>query len=172
MSTVKKHERVEIPKFKVGVLANQIRKEMALLILRDFGLKQGKYTANFPKLDTEDSETLEEILSKYGIEQDIKLNYPAFFLDSERERMLDMSAQLVKEVFIANSIYPNCKAEAEERRIRMDRAIGLCFVMLQELSFCADVLGIKLEKYERYIRLINQEIQMIKSWRSDNNKFL
>jgi len=88
--------------------------------------------------------------------------------------MLSLCESLINYIVGANSIYPTCKEEYNERRLLQDKAIGCCRTMLTQFQIISYVLSgyIKVDKYKRYINMINQEIRLLKGWRAKGNKFL
>jgi len=52
------------------------------------------------------------------------------FLDVRCTTLEKLTDDLLYNIKIANSIYPTCIAELEERRLSMGRAIGICYAIL------------------------------------------
>ena len=70
----------------------------------------------------------------------------------------------------ANSIYPVCMAEWEERRLYQDRAIGNCEILFQEMAYALSILPVDVDKYMRYVDIIQRQIALLKGWRKSDNK--
>ena len=81
---------------------------------------------------------------------------------------------LINYIISANSIYPTCIEEYNERRLLQDKAIGCCRALLTQFQIITYVLNgyVKVDKYKRYIDMVNQEIRLLKGWRAKGNKFL
>ena len=78
---------------------------------------------------------------------------------------------IVREVYIANSIYPTCEDELVERRIHQDLAVGYCYDLTQELQYAIETLPVDVNTYLRFGDMIQTEINLIKGWRKSDNKF-
>ena len=77
---------------------------------------------------------------------------------------------MVKEIVMANSIYPICREEAVERRIHQDKAISLCFSLVVELQSLASNFPVNLNELVRIIETADSEIEYLKGWRKSDNK--
>ena len=67
----------------------------------------------------------------------------------------------------------NLKAVMEElmeRRMFQNNAIGQCYRLLQELQYSIEVLPVDIEKYARFVEVIEKEIYLLKGWRKKDNK--
>jgi len=56
------------------------------------------------------------------------------FLDMRSRALEDLTDKLVFYIKIANSIYPHCIAEWEERRVAQGKAIGTCYAILTNMQ--------------------------------------
>ena len=72
---------------------------------------------------------------------------------------------------MANSIYPNSIEEYNLRREFQNRAIGLCFSLINELQYLLEVLNVDGDNYLNYYEMIREEVALIKGWRKSDNKF-
>lgn len=72
------------------------------------------------------------LMKEYGINRKKAYAsvYPQWLSEDEKLYFIRMSRDMVKEIVMANSIYPICREEAVERRIHQDRAISLCFSLV------------------------------------------
>ena len=141
--TVHKSERKQ-SKFQVVVNANRIRKELLEYVLVDFGLTQGI------------TETEQWLLMRC------------------RDRIFDCLSELVSEITLANSVnvhYLKTWDAYYERYHHQNLALAKCHQLIQEIQTITDcVHGINVNKYMRTIRLIDDEIGLIKGWRKADNQ--
>lgn len=128
--------------FKVITMSFEIRRELTTYVLRDFAI-------------------------------DGKLDYmEQFFLDDERREILQDVRSASACLEMANSIYITCMREYEERRIWQEKALGYYNRLIQELRYVIYTLRgkINVNKYDAAIRMIYNEIGLIKAWRKSDNK--
>lgn len=92
------------------------------------------------------------------------------FLEMRSRTLEELTDKLLYHIKIANSIYPTCIAEWEERRVSIGKAIGTCYAILTNLQRIMIRLRIPDEKYiidtENIMRMINS----LKAWRKSDNK--
>ena len=69
------------------------------------------------------------------------------FLEIRYRTLEQLTDRLLYHIKIANSIYPVCMAEWEERRIAMDKAIGTCYAILTNFQRIMIRLRIPDNKY-------------------------
>lgn len=93
------------------------------------------------------------------------------FLQIRSMSLQKVTDQLLYYIKIANSIYPTCLAEYEERRISMDKAIGTCFFILTNYQRILMRLKIPDNKYTEDILIITKMINSLKAWRKSDNRF-
>lgn len=103
-----------------------LRKDITDLLLRDFGYSPEKakerLSRRFGGKDYEDLSDVDKtlydrILQKHGSFED-------WFIIGEREIVIDCLRKIGEHVYTANSIYPTCVRELEERRMHQDLAIN------------------------------------------------
>lgn len=153
--------------------AIKLRKEMTSLLLRDFGIKAKNKDVNiYPKqykMDKEDGDKFVELCEKYKITTLVE-TYPDWLIIEFRKTILYNLRDLIKCITQANSIYPVCIAEYEERRTWQNRAIGDCETLLQEMAYIISVVPVDANKYMLYVDMIQREIALLKGWRKADNK--
>ena len=153
--------------------AIKLRKRMTELLLRDFGIKQKNTDVNvFAReyaMDKADKSLFNELCEKYKITTLVE-SYPRWLINEFRESILINLRELLANITAANSIYPICIEEWNERRIRQDRAIGNCETLLQEMAYVIATVPVDAEKYMEYVWLIEKEIALLKGWRKSDNK--
>ena len=125
--------------------ARKMRKELTMLVLRDFGIhsRGAKFKPEgfYDELLEDFSRNVRHLL---------------------RNLMLNITA--------ANTIYPVNDFEIQTRRQYQTAAIVNCEQLLQEILYCEDVLPVKVSKFIPYIEQIEFEISLLKGWRKANSK--
>lgn len=74
------------------------------------------------------------------------------FLEMRSRALEDLTDKLVFYIKIANSIYPQCITEWEERRVAQGKAIGTCYAILTNMQRIMMRLRIPDNKYTLDIR--------------------
>ena len=92
------------------------------------------------------------------------------FLDIRCRSLEELTDTLLYHIKIANSIYPTCMTEWEERRTSMGKAIGTCYAILTHYQRIMMRLRIPDNKYVSYITDIERMINSLKAWRKSGNK--
>jgi len=173
MSVIKNKRSLSSLEFFHNAL--ELRKEITDLLLRDFGVKDKTRTTNMmPKMYhmTDDDKALfTELCNRYKITSVLEI-YPEWLINNIRSGMLDIMRDMIRNITSANSIYPTSEEEFYERRIKQDRAIGNCEQLLQEMQYIITVLPTDVQKYMKYVDMIEREIALLKGWRKSDNKIL
>lgn len=145
---------------------------MTNLLLMDFGLSPAKEQRvlqrvlngrDFDQLPDKDKERV--IRTQQRIE-----GFHDWFISSERSAIVDYLREITRDVFEANSIYPTCMAEYEQRRLMQDQALGKCYGLAQELQYVIESLPVNVNKYVKFAESIQTEINLIKGWRQSDNR--
>ena len=134
--------------------ARKMRKELTMLVLRDFGIHSRG--AQFKK-DTGSQQQegfYDEIIKRFS------------------DKMFDLLEKLIMNITAANTIFPINNSELERRRLYQDEAIINCEQLLQQFLYIQDVLPIKASKFVPYIEPIEFEISLLKGWRKANTKIV
>ena len=92
------------------------------------------------------------------------------FLDIRCRSLEELTDTLLYHIKIANSIYPTCMTEWEERRTSMGKAIGTCYAILTHYQRIMMRLRIPDNKYVSYITDSERMINSLKAWRKSGNK--
>ena len=92
------------------------------------------------------------------------------FLDMRSKTLEDMTDKLLYHIKIANSIYPVCMAEWEERRVSIGKAIGTCYAIMTNYQRIMMRLRVPDSKYTQNIRDLMRMINSLKAWRKSDNK--
>jgi hypothetical protein len=129
-----------------------MRKEITLLVLRDFGVhsRGAKFKEETGSQQAEGY--YDELIKEFS--ENIRLIL--------RNMMLNITA--------ANSVYPSNGAEIQIRRNYQNAAIVNCEQLLQEILYCEDVMPVKASKFLPYIERVEFEIKLLKGWRKSNSK--
>ena len=92
------------------------------------------------------------------------------FLDMRSRALEELTDKLVFYIKIANSIYPQCISEWEERRVAQGKAIGTCYAILTNMQRIMMRLRIPDNKYTLDIQNVMRMINSLKAWRKSDNK--
>ena len=92
------------------------------------------------------------------------------FLEMRSRALEDLTDKLVFYIKIANSIYPQCIDEWEERRVAQGKAIGTCYAILTNMQRIMMRLRIPDNKYTLDIQNVMRMINSLKAWRKSDNK--
>jgi len=92
------------------------------------------------------------------------------FVDARATALENLTDELCFFIKIANSIYPQCAMEWEERRVAMGKAIGVCYAILTHYQRVMTRLRVSDEKYAEDVRNIMRMINSLKAWRRSDNK--
>lgn len=92
------------------------------------------------------------------------------FMEIRCRTLEDLTDKLLYHIKIANSIYPKCMAEWEERRVSMGKAIGCCFAILTNLQRIMTRLRVPDTKYVVYIKTVDRMINSLRAWRQSDWK--
>lgn len=171
MSVVKSKRKAS--QFEVFHHLYKMRREVTELILRDFGYDFEKSETKVARIfgGKEFSELTPQEQLRY---EKLKARNKAFdewFINDERQIIVDCLRNITEGVFVANSIYPMYPEELIERRLHQDKAIGQCYRLSQELQYAIETLPVDINKYLRFAEMIDREISLIKGWRKSDNKF-
>lgn len=156
--------------------AVQLQREITLLLLRDFGVKDkvrsSKFYIDKCHMDPDDAESFDYLLTKYNLQSNkILEEYPEWFISRLRTDMLNTLSKLVYYITQADNMqtvssYTMC----EQRQLYQTQAIGCCKNILQILQYAMAILPIDIEKLMPYTEKVLKEINYIKHWRKKSNK--
>jgi hypothetical protein len=152
----------------------KLRKEITDLLLRNFGYDSEKSTKRL--LKKFGKETIEELTEEQKVIYDkLKIKTESFdkwFIESERDTIVNCLRQITKEVYLANSIYPTEEFhnELEERQLHQSLAIGYCYDLVQELQYSIETLPVDINKYTYFGNEIQTQINLIRGWKKSDRK--
>lgn len=92
------------------------------------------------------------------------------FLNLRGQSLERQTDNLLYYIKMANSIYPQCMAEYEERRVLIGKAVGTCYSILTNYQRVMQRLRIPDGKYSIEIKNLMRMINSLKSWRKSDNK--
>lgn len=179
---------MSVPEYKRGesnklFLANfhSMRKELNLILMRDFGVKPRTYDVklieNIYELDENDKKTLELLSDKYKMKDYTVKKYPMWKIEDWRKSILEDLKNIGREIELANNIYiskecPN--EEYAERRLHWTLAIGYCNSLKDTLNDLIDTINkdVKLGAYESVFEKLKKEILLLKAIRKSDKKAL
>jgi len=167
--------------------ARQLRKELTVCLLRNFGLKlktpkNGKQPV--PEIEIEDETILGE--------------FPEWLLAEYRRTIMQILRNLMMNITGGNSIYPSSMEDPKSpnaaklpeyyvQRVQMDEladrrryqttAIANCQQLIQELQYFVDVFSMKFDTFKigvdkilPFIDKLQFEIRLLKGWRKSTNE--
>lgn len=157
--------------------AMMLYKEINIIFINNFNtIKNHKYNRSFIVTDYNvytPNKELNKIIREYN--NDIHLaiiNLQDWILIRKRDIILKLLDQLINYIVYANSIYPTCKKEYEEKRLYQTKAICTCRAILTHFQLITEIFHeIKIDKYKRYIDMLSYEIKLLKDWRTKSNKY-
>lgn len=155
---------------------HKIRKEVILILMRDFGIKARTYSVSLLEdiyeIDPEDKEMLEAITYKYGIDSTLIDKYPSWLIDGWRTEIMMILNNIGIEIECANAIYITNLDEYYLRRNHWDNAIGYVYALKDKLHEVIDCIKVRVNAYKEVFKLIGDEIKLLKSVRKSDNRVL
>ena len=153
----------------------RLRDEVTTLMLLDFGFSEKRYreTIDWYRRSHEAAEDVEDVVARYEKKCEA---FNKWFIDKECDAVLEILRTIENEFTLANSVYPSETpaklAEFITRRHHMNKAIGSCYMLKQELQYIIRTLPVDMNKYERFDEAINHQIKLYKGVRQADNRFL
>ena len=97
--------------------------------------------------------------------------YDEFLIEREKDILLRRLSDLSAEVHMANNIYPTNMDELVERRLHQDRAVGLTYVIVQELQYIMQSIPVNVNHYVVIAKEFLEYAELVKNWRLSDNRF-
>ena len=158
--------------YKVAVT---IRNDITKWLLRDFGSHKRMKPLRMVIKDASEEETkaVNDIFEAHGqsLNKQFLKEYPEWFLEFERDRLIKYSCDIVINIIKANSIYPQCMAELEQRRCLQNVSISSCYAVFGELEFIESFFNKDLNFLSDVLEHTKREIHLLKGWRQSDNRF-
>ena len=153
----------------------QLRQDVTELILNDFGFSIEKYQKKMEhyRESHKNASNVDEVLERWSKKSD---SFVRWFVDEEAREILELLREIERNFTLGNSIYPS-ETQAKifefiERRKYMNRAIGLCYTLKQEIHYVLRTLPVDLNKYERFAESIDTQIALYKGVRQADNRLM
>lgn len=105
----------------------------------------------------------------YSVEEDEYAKH-RYLMHNFKSRVDQLASQLTSNVRAANSLYPTSMTEYERRREYQNNAIVNCEQLIKELQRVVEIFDVDINLYNRYVKVIDREIDLIKKWRQRDNK--
>ena len=153
----------------------KLRNEVTALILNDFGFSEEKYRKKMEKYrhDHRKDANIDDIVARWEKKNE---SFKKWYIDEEARAILDTLREIEKNFTMGNSIFPSeTVAKTLEflvRRWYMNRAIGLCYSLKQELNYVIRTLPVDINKYERFAVAIDEQIALYKGVRQADNRLI
>lgn len=151
--------------------AIRLRRSMTYLLMRDLGAKRGVRDIQWMAKDLppQDAELLLAVAERNGLKR-FETDWPSWVIEKLRDNIWRLLTDMMTAITRAYTIFATSKAEADERRLCQDRAIACCESLLKELELAIDILPVDANKYKTQVKLITEEIMLLKGWRKSGNK--
>ena len=170
LSNIPKSKRSE-SKLEALHSAYVLRRKITAELMATFGYSQKKLEAHLKKMTdyVEDPEEREKMSQAIRKTED---DFNSWFIMRERDRVADFCQGITEHLRAANTIWPTCMSEFEERRLEMDRALVCCNKLQDELQYIAETLPSDKNKFMNIVLEVQAEFDMIKKLRQSDNRFL
>lgn len=151
--------------------AIRLRRSMIYLLMRDLGAKRGVRDIKWMTKDMppQDAELLLAVAERNGLKR-FEADWPSWVIEKLRDNIWALLTDMMTAITRAYTIFATSKAEADERRLNQDRAIACCESLLKELELAIDILPVDANKYKQQVKIITEEIMLLKGWRKAGNK--
>lgn len=154
--------------------AYKVEERVIKYILADFGTTKSyrdlHVFAHKAKMSIEDKKRFKELVDKYHLE--LETSYPEYIFCYFRECILENCKNLISLISKAHTMYPNSAYEFNIRRQYQTDAISACYDMKHMMQIAIQLFNSNnLEKFVPIINDIDKEIEYLKTWRKDCNKF-
>ena len=152
-----------------------LRKEVTDLVVADFGFSPEKYMEKMERYRAShrSAANVDEVCERWRAKCD---GFRAWYVDEEGRAILELLRNIQTEFSIANSVFPSRThaklLEFLQRRWHMNRAIGYCYALKQEMQYAIETLPVDINKFERFADLIDREIALIKGVRQSSNSMI
>ena len=144
-------------------------------MLLDFGFSEKKYREqiDYYRRSKSGAEDVDAVVARYEKKCEA---FNKWFIDKECDAVIDILRRIENEFTLANSVFPSDTpaklAEFVVRRYHMNKAIGYCYMLKQEINYVIRTLPVDINKAERFDEAINKQIKLYKGVRQADNRFL
>lgn len=175
MSVLKnKRDLSDMEFYKNAIRMNQ---ELATWMMRNFGTRRNPRSVNqvIKNINEDDQKTIDDVFAKYSQSPNHEFvsEFPEWYVDRKRKRLLDLCDDLIENITNANSIYPTEEFLHEEFAIRREfqwMAICNCKDIEQVLQGIRVDFRIDINKINKFLDMSKREVDLIKGWRQSDNK--
>ena len=169
MSVLARKRKLSEMKFYDNAI--RLRRSMIYLLMRDLGAKRGVRDIKWMVKDIppQDAELLLAVAERNGLKR-FETDWPSWVIEKLRDDIWTLLTDMMTAITRAYTIFATSKAEADERRLNQDRAIACCESLLKELELAINILPIDANKYKSQVKIITEEIMLLKGWRKAGNK--
>lgn len=94
-----------------------------------------------------------------------------FLIDDKSREILFICDAILRNIRVANSIYPQALSEYYDRRNQQNHAIGLCYALLTNYQIVANVIELPERRLITNIENATHLINAIRAWRKSDNHF-
>jgi hypothetical protein len=175
MSVLKnKRDLSDMEFYKNAIRMNQ---ELVTWMMRNFGTERNPRSVNqvIKNISEDDQKAIDDIFSKYGQSPNHEFvsEFPKWYIDRKRKRLLDLCDELIENITNANSIYPTEEFLHEEYAMRREfqtMAICNCKDIEQVLQGIRVDFRIDINKLDKFFDMSKREVDLLKGWRQSDNK--
>jgi len=132
--------------------------------------KRGKSKVEFEMIYFQLVDNIDNLLEHDFYADGVMAAKNRVFLNMRFQSLEKLTDDLLYHIKIANSIYPTCLTEWEERRVEIGKAIGTCYAILTHYQRVMIRLRVPDTKYTLDIENISRMINSLKAWRKSDNK--
>ena len=132
--------------------------------------KRGQSKVEFEQIYFQLADNIDNLVEHNFYAGNVLTEKNKVFIAQRGESLERLTDDLVYYIKIANSIYPTCMTEWEERRTTIGKAIGVCYAILTHYQRVMIRLRVPDTKYAVDIRNIMRMINSLKAWRKSDNK--
>ena len=132
--------------------------------------KRGKSNVEFEQIYFQLADGIDNLVEHDFYAEGLLAQKNRVFLDIRSRTLEDLTDKLLYYIKIANSIYPTCMTEWEERRVTIGKSIGICYAILTNYQRIMIRLRVPDNKYTMDVRNIMRMINSLKAWRKSDNK--
>lgn len=166
--SIPKHQRLP-SRLDAQHLAKKISLEITTELARTFGYSKAKFEKHIEAMTKHlppgpDREQAAQQIREQ--EQDFNL----WLIEQERKKVHDLSRDIPLHLRGANSIWPSCQLELDERRLELDKAIAACGKLQDELEYVAEAIPADFNKYTGIVLEIDKLVSYIKNLRKSDAK--
>ena len=167
--------RRKLSRFEASHNYYKLRGAITDLMLHDFGFSEEKYRDRIEKYRSMHSgaDNVDEVVARMEKKSEA---FNKWFIDRECDAVLEMLRLIETEFTLGNSIYPSETPmrliEYCIRRYHINKAIGGCYALKQEMNYIIRTLPVDMNKYERFAEEIDKQVVLYKGVRQSDNRFL